>query len=68
MGKGECVVKNRSYLVELLVGVNEAHLVNLRMVPEKGSKRCFRKERGTSLVVQWLRVCLPMHGGLKFDP
>ena len=52
MGKGGCVVKNRSYLVELLVGVNEAHLVNLRMVPEKGSKRCFRKERGTSLVVQ----------------
>ena len=61
-------IKNRSYLVELLVGVNEAHLVILRMVPKKGSRRCFRKERGASLVVRWLRICLPVHGGLKFDP
>ena len=39
---------NRSYLIELLVGADEAHLVKLRMVPEKGSICCLKKKKQAS--------------------
>lgn len=38
---------NRSYLIELLERVGEAHLVKLRMVPEKGSVCCLKKKQAS---------------------
>ena len=32
------------------------------------AKRRYIKNSGTSLVAQWLRICLPMQGGHGFDP
>lgn len=41
------VDNNRSYLIELLVGVEEAHLVKLRTVPETGSICCLKSKQAS---------------------